>query len=154
MNENPTAIQLLKRAAYCLSSDETQVANYNLALEIEKHLDSLQENSEFPSLGEEVIFLRKENQRLTEKCNHLTKELLNIDRISEFGAEYLKITTEPTIGLKRWADKQYMVSFFPTDIKGNRLQFQSGIDKVYDLFLTEEQVEAIVEEYNRRNNNV
>ncbi len=45
MNENPTSIQLLQRAAYCLSSDETQVVNYNLALEIQKHLDSLQKNS-------------------------------------------------------------------------------------------------------------
>ena len=44
-----------------------------------------------------------------------------------------------------------MLSFFPTDIKGNRLQYQSGIDKVYDLFLTEEQVKGIVREYNERN---
>lgn len=105
-------------------------------------------------LGEEVIFLRKENQRLAEKYDNLAKEFISLDRISEFGAEGFSITTHPVIGLQRWADKQYMISFFPTDIKGNRLQYQNGIDKVYDLFLTEEQVEVIVEEYNKRNKNV
>lgn len=82
------------------------------------------------------------------------KRIREIDSISEFGADGFQITTHPVIGLQRWADKQYMVSFFPTDIKGNRLQYQSGIDKVYDLFLTDEQVEVIVAEYNRRNKNV
>lgn len=80
-----------------------------------------------------------------------TELIREIDQISEFGADGLNITTHPVIGLQRWADKQYMVSFFPTDIKGKRFQYQSGIDKVYDLFLTEEQVEVIVEEYNKRN---
>ncbi|MBV6512545.1 MAG: hypothetical protein FMNOHCHN_02053 [Ignavibacteriaceae bacterium] len=74
-------------------------------------------------------------------------KLLEIDSISEFGAEKFQITAEPVIGLQRWTDKQYMLSFFPTDIEGNRLQYQSGIDKVYDLFLTEEQVESIVREF-------
>lgn len=81
----------------------------------------------------------------------LRRQILEIDSISEFGADGFSVTTHPVIGLQRWADKQYMLSFFPTDIKNNRLQFQSKIDKVYDLLLTEEQVEAIVEEYNRRN---
>lgn len=107
-------------------------------------------NEPFPSLGEEVVFLRKENQRLAEKYNNLIKEFIKIDRISEFGADGLDITTHPVIGLQRWADKQYMVSFFPTDIKGKRFQYQSGIDKVYDLFLTEKQVEVIVKEYNKK----
>lgn len=80
-----------------------------------------------------------------------TELIREIDQISEFGAEYLSVTTHPVIGLQRWADKQYMVSFFPTDIKGNRFQYQSGIDKVYDFFLTEEQVKVIVEEYDKRN---
>lgn len=75
-----------------------------------------------------------------------------IDQISEFGAENLSVTTHPVVGLQRWADKQYMVSFCPTDIKGERFKYQeSGIGKVYDLFLTEEQVEVIVGEYNKRN---
>lgn len=84
----------------------------------------------------------------------LRRKVLEIDSITEFGADGIHITTHPVIGLQRWEDKQYMVSFFPTDIKGNRLQNQSKIDKVYDLFLTEEQVEVIVKEYNRRNKNV
>lgn len=111
--------------------------------------------TEFPSLGEEVIFLRKENQRLAEKYNTLVKEFISLDRISDFGAEGFSASTEKgTIGLQRWADKQYMLSFFPTDIKGNRFQYMSKIDKVYDLFLTEEQVEVIVGEYNKRDKNV
>lgn len=32
---------------------------------------------QFPSLGEENIFLRKETQRLAEKCNFLMKQLLS-----------------------------------------------------------------------------
>lgn len=80
-----------------------------------------------------------------------TELIREIDQISEFGAEYLSVTTHPVIGLQRWADKQYMVSFFPTDIEGKHFQYQSGIDKVYDLFLTEEQVKVIVEEYDKRN---
>lgn len=110
--------------------------------------------TEFPSPGEEVIFLRKENQRLVEKYDNLAKEFIGLDRISEFGAEGFSITTHPVIGLQRWADKQYMLSFFPTDIEGTHFQYISKIDKVYDLFLTEEQVEVIVEEYNKRNKNV
>lgn len=79
--------------------------------------------------------------------NSKEKLIREIDSISEFGAEGFQITTHPVIGLQRWVDKQYMLSFFPTAIKGERLKYQSGIDKVYDLFLTEEQVEAIVREY-------
>jgi len=82
--------------------------------------------------------------------NVLRRKISEIDRISEFGADGFQITTHPVIGLQRWDDKQYMLSFFPTDIKGNRFQYQSHIDKVYDLFLTDEQVESIVEEYNKR----
>jgi len=86
---------------------------------------------------------------------NLETKIKEIDSTSEFGAEKLSISSDRSIfGLERWTDKQYMLSFFPTDINGNRLQYQSKIDKVYDLFLTEEQVEAIIEEYNRRNNNV
>ncbi len=111
--------------------------------------------TEFPSLGEEVIFLRKENQRLAEKYNTLVKEFISLDRISDFGAESFTVSTQKgTLGLKRWADKQYMLSFFPTDIEGNRFQYMSKINKVYDLFLTEEQVKAVVEEHNKRNKNV
>lgn len=79
--------------------------------------------------------------------NSKEKLIREIDSISEFGAEGFQVTTHPVIGLQRWVDKQYMLSFFPTTINGNRLQYQGGIDKVYDLFLTEEQVEAIVREY-------
>lgn len=81
----------------------------------------------------------------------LRRKIHKIDSISEFGAEGFSITTHPIIGLQHWADKRYMLSFFPTDIKGKRFQYQSGTDKVYDLFLTEEQVEVIVKEYNKRN---
>ena len=84
----------------------------------------------------------------------LRRKIREIDSISDFGADGFHITTHPVIGLQRWADKQYMLSFFPTDINGNRLQNQSKIDKVYDLFLTGEQVEVIVEEYNRRKKDV
>lgn len=95
--------------------------------------------------------LQQENAQLKYELELARKTTLEIDSISEFGADGFHITTHPVFGLQRWADKQYMLSFFPTDIKGNRLQFQSKIDKVYDLLLTEEQVEAIVEEYNKRN---
>lgn len=82
----------------------------------------------------------------------MNETLQQIDQISEFGAENLSVTTHQVLGLQRWADKQYMVSFCPTDIKGERFQYQeSGIGKVYDLLLTEEQVEVIVGEYNKRN---
>lgn len=60
----------------------------------------------------------------------LRRKIREIDLISEFGADGFNVTTHPVIGLQRWEDKQYMVSFFPTDIKGNRLQYQSHIDKV------------------------
>ena len=139
-----------------LDTKEESVAKFASIKNQKNHFTETAINmtTEFPSLGEEVIFLRKENQRLAEKYDNLAKEFISLDRISEFGAEGFSITTHPVIGLQRWADKQYMVSFFPTDIKGNRLQYQSGIDKIYDLFLTEEQVEVIIEEYNKRNKNV
>jgi hypothetical protein len=98
--------------------------------------------------------LQQENAQLKYKLELARKTTREIDSISEFGADGFSVTTHPVFGLQRWTDKQYMLSFFPTDIKGDRLQYQSEIDKVYDLLLTEEQIEVIVEEYNRRKNNV
>ncbi len=98
--------------------------------------------------------LQQENVQLKFELELARRKIREIDSISDFGADGFHITTHPVFGLQRWADKQYMLSFFPTDINDNRLQYQSKIDKVYDLFLTEEQVEVIVEEYNRRNKNV
>lgn len=74
--------------------------------------------------------LQQENAQLKYELELARKTTLEIDSISEFGADGFHITTHPVFGLQRWADKQYMLSFFPTDIKGNRLQFQSKIDKV------------------------
>lgn len=45
MKENPTAIQLLERAAYVLSEDETQETKYLLGLEIEAFLEREQQNA-------------------------------------------------------------------------------------------------------------
>ncbi len=89
---------------------------------------------------------------LLQERDTLRRKVREIDSINEFGADGFQVTADPVIGLQRWADKQYMLSFFPTDIKNNRLQYQSEIDKVYDLFLTEEQVEAIVREHFKKNN--
>lgn len=96
--------------------------------------------------------LQQENVQLKFELELARRKIREIDSISEFGADGFQVTADPVIGLQRWADKQYMLSFFPTDIKGNRLQNQSKIDKVYDLFLTEEQVEVIVREYFKKNN--
>lgn len=96
-----------------------------------------------PSEESKNVDFRGESIRLK---NKLTK----VDSISEFGAEALSVTSHPVIGLQRWTDKQFMLSFFPTKINGERLQYQSKIDKVYDLFLTEEQMESIVREYNNQ----
>lgn len=95
--------------------------------------------------------LQQENAQLKYELELARKTTREIDSISEFGADGFQVTADPVIGLQRWADKQYMLSFFPTNIKNNRLQYQSKIDKVYDLFLTEEQVRSIVREYNKRN---
>lgn len=73
------------------------------------------------------------------------------DMTTEFAADKLTVsTTQSTIGLTRW-EKDCMISFFPLDVKGNRLKYESGIDIVYDLFLTDEQVELIVHKYNKDN---
>lgn len=70
---------------------------------------------------------------------------------TEFAADKLTVsTTKSTIGLTRW-EKDYMISFFPVSFRGHRLIDESGINVVYDLFLTNEQVEAIVDEYNKKN---
>ena len=69
---------------------------------------------------------------------------------TEFAADKLSLTTvKSTIGLSHWG-KDVMISFFPLDVKGNRLKYESGIDIVYDLFLTEDQMESIVREYNNQ----
>ncbi len=71
---------------------------------------------------------------------------------TEFAAEKLSVATEKSIlGLQRW-EKDFMVSFFPVNFEGERLKYDSGIDKVYDLFLTREQVEIILQAYNDKNN--
>lgn len=75
------------------------------------------------------------------------KTIRELDSTSEFGAKNLYVETHPVIGLQRWADKQYMLSFFPTNVKGEEFEYLSGIGKVYDLFLTEEQVESIIQAY-------
>lgn len=70
--------------------------------------------------------------------------------ITEFAADKLSLTTvKSTVGLTRW-NKDTMISFFPLDIEGNRLKYDSGIDKVYDLFLTRGQVEQLIREYDYR----
>lgn len=91
--------------------------------------------------------LQQENAQLKYELELARKTIRELDSTSEFGAENLHITTHPVIGLQRWDDKQYMLSFFPTNVKGEEFEYLSGIGKVYDLLLTEEQVESIVRAY-------
>ena len=68
----------------------------------------------------------------------------------EFAAQKLSVATEKSIvGLQRWG-KDVMVSFFPVNFEGERLNYDSGINKVYDLFLTTEQMESLIREYNNQ----
>jgi len=71
---------------------------------------------------------------------------MNNDPI-EFAAEKLSVATQKSIiGLQRWKS-DVMISFFPVNFEGERLKHDSGIDKVYDLFLTEEQMRCLIREY-------
>lgn len=69
---------------------------------------------------------------------------------NEFAADKLSLSTvKSTVGLTRW-NKDAMISFFPVDIHGNRLKYESGIDIVYDLFLTREQMESLIRDWNEQ----
>lgn len=72
------------------------------------------------------------------------------DMTTEFAADKLSLSTvKSTVGLTRW-NKDAMISFFPVDIHGNRLKYESGIDIVYDLFLTKEQMESLIRDWNEQ----
>ena len=69
---------------------------------------------------------------------------------NEFAADKLSLSTvKSTIGLSRW-NKDAMISFFPMDIQGNRLKYESGIDIVCDLFLSREQMEKLIRDWNEQ----
>jgi len=68
----------------------------------------------------------------------------------EFAAEKLLVETRKSVfGIQRW-NKDVMISFFPVNFEGERLNYDSGINKVYDLFLTTEQMEFLIREYNNQ----
>jgi hypothetical protein len=69
----------------------------------------------------------------------------------EFAAQKLVIDTLPSImGLQAWSNHNVMISFFPINFKGETLKNEFGNDKVYDLFLTTEQMEYLIREYNKQ----
>lgn len=69
---------------------------------------------------------------------------------NEFAADKLSLSTvKSTIGLSRW-NKDAMISFFPLDTNGGRLKYESEIDIVYDLFLTREQMESLIRDWNEQ----
>lgn len=67
---------------------------------------------------------------------------------TEFAAEKLSVATQKSIyGLQRWKNHDVMISFFPVNFEGQVLEYDSGIKKVYDLFLTGEQMRCLIREY-------
>lgn len=67
---------------------------------------------------------------------------------TEFAAQKLSVETRPSImGLQAWNNHDVMISFFPVDYEGRTLKHDSGIDKVYDLFLTHDQMRQLINSY-------
>lgn len=94
--------------------------------------------------------LTQENDQLKVELDILRRYLEKAERFSEFAAASISLSTAKTmVGLKRW-DKDVMVSFFPVDIEGKRIKYASGIDKVFDLFLTRPQMEKLIDDYNKQ----
>lgn len=93
--------------------------------------------------------LTQENDQLKVELDILRRYLEKAERFSEFAADNPSLTTHPVIGIKRWK-KDCMVSFFPVDIEGKRVKYASGIDKVFDLFLTRAQMERLIREWNEQ----
>lgn len=93
--------------------------------------------------------LQHENDQLKVELDILRRYLEKAERFSEFAAASISLTTHPVIGIQRW-DKDVMVSFFPVDIEGKRIKYASGIDKVFDLFLTCPQMERLIREWNEQ----
>ena len=71
-----------------------------------------------------------------------------LDRPREFAATNISLkNNRAIIGLQRWK-KDWMLSFGAQHIDGTKVSCVSGIPKVFDLFLTDEQMQFIVREYN------
>ncbi len=67
---------------------------------------------------------------------------------TEFYAENPSLHPSSCFGCRRW-EKDYMVSFFGQNIKGERYTYEGGIDKVFDVFLDEKSMEKLFEDWQR-----
>lgn len=94
--------------------------------------------------------LHPENALLMGEIELLNKQLRDVDHQVEFAARNISLENRPSIiGIQRWK-KAWMLSFGAENIDGTKVSYVSGIPKVFDLFLTEEQMQFVVREYNAK----